>query len=408
MSTVQEQEGKRGGMADTPQALAGIKIVDASRLLPGALCTQMLADLGADVIKIEEPGRGDYQRAFPPINEKDSGTFLLCNRNKRSLTLNLKTDAGKRVFMELTDRADVVVEGFRPGVMQRLGLGYDVLSRRNERLIYCAISGFGQDGPYRQVPGHDLNYMGLLGALQMFGKRGGGPAVPGTLIADIGGGTLMGVFGILAAVVARQATGRGQMVDVSMFDGALSFLAYHAAEPLFGGHEPRGGEYRNLGGAPCYSVYRCLDGEHLALAAFEEHFWAGFCKCMGLEHWLAHQWPQGSIRDAQERELAALFATRTRDDWCAYLGDKDLPVTPVNSMREAFEDPHFKARKLLMHMDHPVEGRIPQLGFPVKFSDTPGQLRRPPPALGEHSREILEELGYGGAAIDDMRKQHVI
>jgi len=385
-----------------PQALAGIRIIDASRLLPGALCTQMLADLGADVIKIEAPGGGDYQRGFAPINRQDSGTFLLCNRNKRSLTLNLKSPVGKQVFMQLAERADIVLEGFRPGVMRRLGLDYDVLSARNPRLIYCAISGFGQDGPYRNLPGHDLNYMGLLGALQMFG-RGGAPAVPGTLVADIGGGSLMGVFGILAALVARQATGRGQMVDVSMFDGAQSFLAYHAAEPLFAGREPHGGEYMNLGGAPCYNVYRCQDGRYLALAAFEEHFWQRFCDVTGLAQWKDQQWPEGLARDAQRQALAALFATRTRDDWCRVLADHDLPVTPVNTMGEALADPQVAARGLVQHMEHPVEGTIPQLGFPVKFSDTPGRLRRPPPMLGEHSEEILAELGYDAAAIDQMR-----
>ncbi|MBV7483218.1 CaiB/BaiF CoA-transferase family protein [Bordetella sp. BOR01] len=390
-----------------PQALAGIRIVDASRLLPGALCTQMLADLGADVIKVEAPGRGDYQRDFAPINRQDSGTFLLCNRNKRSLTLNLKSQAGKQVFMAMADRADVVLEGFRPGVMQRLGLDYEALSARNPRLIYCAISGFGQDGPYKHLPGHDLNYMGLQGALQMFG-RGGRPAVPGTLVADIGGGSLMGVFGILAAIVARQTTGRGQMVDVSMFDGAQSFLAYHAAEPLFAGREPHGGEYLNLGGAPCYNVYRCQDGNYLALAAFEEHFWMRFCEVTGLVQWKDQQWPEGQARDAQQQSLAALFTSRTRDEWCRFLAGHDLPVTPVNTMGEALADPHVTARGLIQHMDHPVEGTIPQLGFPVKFSDTPGQLRRPPPTLGEHSNEILAELGYDAAAIDHMRASGVV
>jgi len=389
------------------QALDGIRILDASRLLPGALCTQMLADLGADVIKIEIPGRGDDQRAFAPIHRQDSGTFLLCNRNKRSLTLNLKAAAGKDVFLALADRADVVLESFRPGVMQRLGLDYAVLSARNPRLVYCAISGFGQDGPYKHLPGHDLNYMGLLGALHMFG-RGGRPAVPGALIADVGGGSLMGVFGILAALMARQTTGRGQMVDVSMFDGAQAFLAYHAAELLFAGREPLGGEYLNLGGAPCYNVYLCQDGKYLTLAAFEAHFWARFCDATGLTQWKAHQWPEGQLRAAQQQSLAALFATRSRDDWCQHLAQHDLPVTPVNSMAEAVRDPHWIARDLSPSMQHPVEGTIPQLGFPVKFSDTPGRLHRPPPTLGEHSDEILADLGYDAAAITDMRASGVV
>ena len=215
-----------GSVKHTPGALDGLKVLDASRLLPAALCTQMLADLGAEVLKVEEPGRGDYQRSFPPMGKVDSGTFLLCNRNKESMTLNLKSTDGKEIFKRLAAQADVVVEGFRPGVMKRLGLDYETLKAINPRLIYCAVSGFGQDGPYKLVAGHDLNYMGIIGALPLFGKAGEGPMVPGLLTADIGGGSLMAAYGILAAVVARQASGVGQMVDVSMMDGAMSFLTY--------------------------------------------------------------------------------------------------------------------------------------------------------------------------------------
>ena len=404
-TTWQQQPASSGAPAG---ALAGIRVLDVSRLLPGALCTQMLADLGADVIKVEQPGRGDYQREFPPHGIKDSGTFLLCNRNKRSLSLNLKSKEGQAIFLQLAAEADVLVEGFRPGVMDRLGLGYEALHNTHPSLVYCAISGFGQTGPYRHVPGHDLNYMGLLGALHLFGKRGGGPAVPGTLIADIGGGSLMGVVGILAALMARRTTGKGQMVDVSMFDGALSFLAYHAAEALFAGVQPQGGEYRNLGGAPCYNVYACADGAHVALAAFEEHFWQRFCDATGLQEWTTHQWPEGELRDRQEAALQALFLSRTANDWCQFFADQDLPVTPVHTMKQAFDDPHFQARGLLFHMEHPVEGRIPQLGFPVKFSDTPASTVRPPPGLGEHTQEILVGLGYDRTAIEALRKDGAI
>lgn len=389
-------------------ALSGVRILDVSRLLPGALCSQMLADLGASVIKVEQPGRGDYQREFPPLGVKDSGTFLLCNRNKRSLTLNLKSEEGRAIFLRLASEADVLIEGFRPGVMDRLGLGYEALRELNPGLIYCAISGFGQSGPYRHVPGHDLNYMGLLGALPMFSKRGGPPAVPGTLIADIGGGTLMGVVGILAALMARQAHGKGQMVDVSMFDGAFTFLAYHAAEPLFSGLQPRGGEYRNLGGAPCYNVYECADGQYVALAAFETHFWENFCELTGLQEWKEQQWPEGEIRDSQEAALKTLFLRKPADEWCQYFAEHDLPVTRVHSMESAFSDPHFKARELLFHVDHPVEGRIPQLGFPIKLSETPATVTSPPPSLGEHTDDILAALGYDAEAISTLRSNGAI
>ncbi len=379
-------------------ALSGLKILDASRLLPAALCTQMLGDLGADVLKVEEPGRGDYQRSFPPMGKADSGTFLLCNRNKRSMTLNLKHEEGKRIFRELAAQADVVVEGFRPGVMERLGLSYDALKAINPRLIYCAISGYGQDGPYRRVAGHDLNYMGVIGALPLFGKAGEGPMVPGLLAADIGA-SLCGAWGILAAVLARQNTGEGQFVDVSMMDAAVSFLTYHAAEPLFGDVEPRGGEYRNTGGAPCYGIFRCADGHYVTLGALEDHFWVRFCDLAGVPQIKDDPFPEGEAREAQFRLLEDVFRQRTRQQWVDLFFANDIPGGPVNTMREAFDDPHMRARQMLLHVDHPVEGRIPQLGFPVKFSGTPARIDAPPPSLGQHTADILRALGYDDARI---------
>ena len=390
-----------------PQALPGLKILDASRLLPAALCTQMLADLGAEVLKVEEPGRGDYQRTFPPMGKVDSGTFLLCNRNKQSITLNLKSEEGKAVFKKLAAEADVVVEGFRPGVMKRLGLDYETLKAINPRLIYCAVSGFGQDGPYKMVAGHDLNYMGIIGALPLFGMAGGPPMVPGLLTADIGGGSLMAAYGILAALLARQATGQGQLVDVSMMDGAMSFIAYHASEPLFGDIDPKGGEYRNTGGAPCYSIFRCKDGNYVTLGALEEHFWERFCDAAGVPELKTDQFPDGEARSRQFEQLDHVFEQRTRAQWVDLFFKHDIPGGPVNTMREAFEDPHVKAREMVMHVDHPVEGRIPQLGFPVKFSGTPGRITSPPPTLGQHTNAVLERLGYSSEQIAAMAKNGV-
>ncbi|NYZ14396.1 CoA transferase [Azospirillum sp. RWY-5-1] len=389
-------------------ALAGLVVLDLTRLLPGAFCTQLLADLGAEVIKIEEPGRGDYNREFPPLATKESGSFLLLNRNKKSVTLNLKTAEGKAVLHQLAAKADILIESFRPGVMDRLGVGYGALSAINERLIYCAISGFGQDGPYARTPGHDLNYMALAGALQLFGKAGEGPIVPGLSIADQGGGSLMAAFGMLAAVLARQHTGKGQFVDVSMTDGLVSWLPYHAADYLFAGVEPKGGERRFLGQAPCYNVFRCADGRHITLGLIEEVFWHRFCDVVGLEDLKGQQWPEGHAAEAQMARVADLMAGRTRDEWMALLGPADLPVAPVNTMREAFDDPQLRHRGMLTEMDHPVEGRIPQLGFPIKFSGTPGRLRAPPPQLGEHTAEVLRGLGYGDADIDALRDAKVV
>jgi crotonobetainyl-CoA:carnitine CoA-transferase CaiB-like acyl-CoA transferase len=314
------------------------------------------------------------------------------------MTLNLKHEEGKMIFRELAAQSDVVVEGFRPGVMDRLGLGYEELMKINPRLVYCAISGYGQDGPYRRVAGHDLNYLGVIGALPLFGKAGEGPMVPGLLAADIGA-SMIGAWGILAAVLARQNTGEGQFVDVSMMDAAVAFLTYHAAEPLFGSVEPKGGEYRNTGGAPCYGIFRCKDGHYVTLGALEDHFWARFCDLAGVPQLKQDQFPEGDARESQFRLMEDVFRQRTRQEWVDLFFANDIPGGPVNTMREAFDDPHMRARQMLLHVDHPIEGRIPQLGFPVKFSGTPASINSPPPSLGQHTGDVLSALGYDAARI---------
>lgn len=394
--------------APMTQALEGLKVLDLTRLLPGAFCSLLLADYGAEVTKIEQPGAGDYNRAFPPLNVKESGSFLLLNRNKKSVTLDLKSQRGKEIFLRMIDDADIVLEGFRPGVMDRLELQYEKLAERNPRIIYCAISGYGQDGPMREVSGHDLNYMALTGALQLFGQAGGSPIVPGLSIADVGGGSLMAAFGILTAVIARQSSDRGQFIDISMMDGLVSWLAYHAADFLFAGIEPKGGERPFIGEAPCYNVYSCADEKHLALGIIEEHFWTRFCDEVQRPDLKDKQWPTGDAARHQFTELSAIFQTDDRDSWVRRLMEADVPVSPVNSMEDAFKDPQMLHRQMLLHLDHPVEGRIPQLGFPVKFSQTPGRIKSPPPLLGEHTEEVLRELGYDAETIADFQERGVV
>ncbi len=389
-------------------ALQGITVLDLTRLLPGAFCSQLMADLGAEVIKIEQLDGGDYNRAFPPLAKKESGSFLLLNRNKKSLALNLKSDEGKKIFKELVAKADVVLEGFRPGVMERLGLSYESLSQTNPMLVYCAISGYGQDGPLRLAPGHDLNYLAMAGALQLFGKAGEDPIVPGLSIADVGGGSLMASTGILAALISRGKTGRGQFVDISMFDGAVAWLPYHGADHLFGGIEPRGGETRFIGQAACYNVYRCADGRHLALGIIEDHFWHRFCDAVGLSDLKADQWPTGERAETQKRRLQSLFASQSRDAWLEQLAPADIPLSAVYDMQEAFSQPHFRHRQMMLEVEHPVEGTVPQLGFPIKLSDTPASIRTPPPLLGQHTAEILEGMGYTQADIDRLQQGGVV
>ena len=368
----------------------------------------MLADLGAEVIKVEQPGTGDDQRAFPPLGVQESGSFMLCNRNKRSVTVDLKNPKGKEIVRRLARTADVLIEGFRPGVMQRLGFGYEALAALNEQLVYCSLSGYGQDGPYRLVPGHDMNYLGTVGMMQLFARPGSGPVVPGPLVADLGGGTLMAVFGILAALFARGSTGKGQLVDVSMTDGMMAFMTSHAAEWLFARREPAGGEYFNTGGAAAYNVYRGADGRWFTLGIIERHFWERLRTVLGRPDLPDDPLAEGTEGERARAVLTEVFASRPAAEWIVLLRENDLPVGPINTLQEAFSDPQIGARDMLQWVNHPVEGRIPQIGFPVKFSDTPGEIRRPPPMLGEHTEEILAELGYDEDDIAQLRATNAI
>lgn len=383
-------------------ALAGLRVLELSRYLPGGLASQMLGDLGADVIKIEQPIVGDPMRRFPPMGKKDSAAFLMGNRNKRSVTINLKTAEGQKIVQELAVKADIVIEGFRPGVADRLGVGYDTLSAANAGLIYCSISGYGQTGPYRDMPGHDMNYVGLSGILNLINRPETGPLVPGALIADVGGGTLTALYGILAAVISRTQTKRGQFIDVSMTDGTLNFIHSHAPEALMGGTEPTGGVNRIAGGAAAYNVYRCADDHYFTLGIIEQNFWDRLRGLVGDDSLPSEPFPSGSNQQVIKEKLAAVFATRPRNEWLAILVANDIPAAAIHSVSEAFADPQAQEREMLQYVDHPVEGRIPQIGFPVKFSETPGRILRAPPTLGQHTREVLSELGYPGVEIDSL------
>ena len=395
-------------MKDDISALGGIRILELSRLLPGGLATQMLGDLGADVIKVEQPGIGDYTRAFPPMGKQDSGFFLVGNRNKRSITVDLKSGPGKEIVHRLAKECDVVVEGFRPGVADRLGVGYEALKKINPGIIYCSISGFGQTGPYRDIPGHDMNYLGITGMLQLTSRPGMGPQVPGPLIADIGGGTMMAVFGILAALIARQKTGKGQFVDVSMTDGSMHFMHSHASHYLVAGEEPMGGVHRVAGGSMPYNIYHCADGKYLTLGIIEDHFWQRLRKTLRRDDLPEDPFPPREEMERAKTILTEIFLSKARDEWVKILWENDLPAGPVNSFAEAFSDPQMMAREMLLHVDHPVEGKIPQIGFPVKFSETPGKITRHPPVLGEHTDEILQSLGYSAEEIDSLKKEKTV
>lgn len=379
----------------TQMALKGIRVLDLSRLLPGPFCTLLMADLGAEVIKVEEPGKGDYSRHYRMNIEGVGINFLALNRGKKSVTLNLKHPTGVEILKKLAKEADVLLESFRPGVMDRLGVGYSVLSEINYRLIYCSLTGYGQTGPYKNYPGHDLNYMGYAGASSLTGKRDGELCIPGLQIADIGGGAMMAAFAVLAALIAREKTGKGQYLDVAMMDGVVFWMGIHFANALNGGEAPQAGEMRLNGGQINYNIYQTKDNKYVTLGALEDKFWRNFCKLVNRPDLADKANAQGAERDKLEEELRTLFKTRTQKEWLELLAHEDVCFGPVNNVFEAYHDPQLKERKMFVEVPLPhSQRRMIQVAHPIKYSDTPARSDNPPPLLGEHNKEIYSALGY--------------
>jgi alpha-methylacyl-CoA racemase len=392
--------------------LEGLRVVDLTRLLPGGFCSLLLSDFGADVIKVEDTGMGDYVRWAPPYYEGPNQTsrsalFLALNRGKRSVRVDLKSEDGKEVLLRLARDADVVLESFRPGVLDRLGVGYERLRAENPRLVYCAITGYGQDGPNRDRSGHDTNYLGLNGLLALTGEPGGPPIQSGAQIADIGGGALMAVIGILMALHEREGSGEGQVVDCSMFDGSLSWLAMVAAETFASGRSPRRGEVQLAGALTCYRPYRCADG-YVALGALEPKFWAAFCRGVGREDLLAGAFDPP--RSDTHRAVEEIFASRTREEWQAFASEHDCCLEPVLELDEALESDLVRARQMVVELAQPGAGEpVRLLGLPIKLSRTPGDASRAPgPALGEHTEEVLRSIGYAVDEIAALRQSGAV
>jgi alpha-methylacyl-CoA racemase len=385
-------------------ALSDIKVLDLSRLLPGGFCSLLLADFGADVLKVEDTGMGDYVRWSPPYHEgaddsAKSAPFLSLNRGKRSVRLNLKEEAGREVLLRLVREHDVLLESFRPGVMERLGVGYERLREENPRLVYCAITGYGQDGPYTARSGHDMNYLGLNGLLGLSGEAGGPPVQAAGQIADLGGGALMAAFGILAALRERERSGEGQLVDVSMFDGSLAWLGMVAARYLADGKRPARGQLELAGSLLCYRPYECADG-WVTLGALEPKFWQAWCRGVGREDLIEKQFEgPGSQTHA---EVEAVFRERTRDEWREFASEHDCCLEPVLDLHEALDSELVRAREMVVEIDQPGTAGVRLLGVPVKLSRTPGAPAGPGPALGEHTREVLGALGYSGEEIGSL------
>ncbi|CAN5453278.1 CaiB/BaiF CoA-transferase family protein [soil metagenome] len=378
-------------------ALSDVRVLDLSRLLPGGFCSLLLADFGAEVLKVEDTGMGDYVRWAPPHHdgvEQSAGSalFLALNRGKRSIRVNLKEERGREVLLALVKEHDVLLESFRPGVMDRLGVGYERLREESPGLVYCAISGYGQDCPYRDRAGHDMNYLGLVGLLGLTGETDGPPIQAAGQIADLCGGALMAAFGILAALRERERSGFGQLVDVSMADGALSWLAMVAARHFADGTVPRRGGLELAGAYVCYRPYACKDG-WVTLGALEPKFWQAWCAGVGREDLVERQFdpPESQTRTEVER----VFGERTRDEWQRFASENDCCLEPVLDLDEALDSELVRAREMVVELDQPGADRpVRLLGNPVKMSRTPADPRRPGPALGADTAAVLAALGY--------------
>ncbi|HEV2218731.1 MAG TPA: CaiB/BaiF CoA-transferase family protein [Candidatus Dormibacteraeota bacterium] len=380
--------------------LSGLRILDLTRLLPGAFCTMLLADMGADVVKIEEPGTGDYMRWTPPLIDGQSALFNALNRNKRSVTLNLKTGEGRDLLLKLVDGAAVLLEGNRPGVMDRLGAGWDVLHARNPRLVVCSITGYGQDGPFASRAGHDINYTATAGVLGLNGEAGRAPVPLSVQVGDIAGGGLQPAVSILAALLAVERGGEGRWIDVSMTDGSLSFLALALAQAGAGEDIVRGMQ-RLSGRYACYRVYECKGGGYYSVGALEPKFWAALCGALGKPELVELQFAEGSRQQAIHRQLETIFSTRTRDEWVPVLAPLDACCEPVLALHEVAGHPQIAARRLIDERATGVELR------PAVVMRQ-GWRRMDPPGLGEHTAEVLAEVGVDASDLKELRGSGVV
>jgi crotonobetainyl-CoA:carnitine CoA-transferase CaiB-like acyl-CoA transferase len=387
--------------------LSHLRVLDLTRLLPGGFCTLLLADLGADVIKVEEPSKGDYIRWMPPMAGDVSAGHLALNRGKRAITLNLKAPDGVEVFKRLTRDADVVIESFRPGVMDRLGVGYEALSTINPRIVYCAITGYGQDGPYRDRAGHDINYIGFAGVLDIIGEQHGPPVDPGVQIGDVGGGASMAAIGILAALAEREQTGHGRFVDISMTDGAFSWLSFHGAAYALSGQIPKRGQMRLSGEYACYRVYECGDGRYVTVGSLEPQFWGALCNALDVPELIEKQFADHPEQQQVIDRIQEILMMKSRDEWVDALADLDACFGPVKDMREAFDDPQLRARGMVTTVPTPA-GPVPAIGNPVRLVGAEQTELRGAPGFGEHTDEVLAGAGYTPDEIAKLRAAGVI
>lgn len=396
-------------------ALEKIRILELTPLAPGQFCTMILGDFGAQVIKIESPA-GKLGLELKGEESRKEAAYFPLDRNKKSIVLNLKSEAGRQIFYRLSKKADVIVEGFRPGVVKRLGIDYETISKLNPGIIYCSLSGYGQNGPYRDFPGHDINYISMTGLLSLIGPSDGPPVIPMNFIADFASASLYGVIGILLALVARNETGRGQYVDVAFTDGVISLETFLTTQYFLQGIVPKRGETVLHGAYPYYGVYETKDGKYISIGCVEPHFWERFCRLLGKEEYIPYcvsmehffQKPQDPKWQEISSYLRQTFLTRTRDEWFELLSKNDIPVGKVYTLDEALADPQVLERRMVVEIEHPRFGKVKQVGIAPKLSGTPGKVRDFTPLVGENTEEILLELGYSQQEIERLRREGAI
>jgi crotonobetainyl-CoA:carnitine CoA-transferase CaiB-like acyl-CoA transferase len=391
---------RKGAKSRPP--LAGVRVLDLSRALAGPFCTMMLADLGADVVKVEPPGKGDETRAWgPPFVNGESAYFMSVNRNKRSIVIDLKSKDGVEVLKRLAKKADVLVENFRPGTMEKLGVGYSAIKKVNPRIIYCAISGFGQTGPYKDRAGYDLVIFAESGQMSITGEEGRPPVKAGVAVSDIGAG-MYGAFAVVSSLLGRSATGKGDFVDVSLFEGQISWLTYQAGNYFATGKDPvrLGSAHPTI--AP-YQAFRARDG-YFVIAVGNDELWGAFCRTIRREELtkdsrFATNPDRVRNRLALEAILSGVFAQGVAADWLSKLRKAGVPCGAINSLSQVFADPQVASRKVVLETSHKKAGKIKQLSMPFKMDAHPFRIQRPPPVLGEHTREVLKEAGYSKAEV---------
>lgn len=383
--------------------LESVRVLDLTRLLPGPYCTMLLADFGAEVIKIEDPLLGDYIRWQEPRLDESSAVFHSLNRNKKSISLNLKATEGKEIFCEMARSADVVIESFRPGVMKRLGLGYENLKEFNPELIYCALTGFGQNGPYAESAGHDLNFLAYSGLLSIFKAKNDRPSIPSLQIGDLCGGALPATVGILLALLEREKSGSGQFVDIAMLDGLISLMQTSLPDYLASGKISGKEELPLSGGKACYEVYETRDGQYLAVAALEKKFWEVFCNVIGREDLINRHHAPLKVQNHMKAEIQSVIEKRPLCDWMERFKGIDACVSPVSTIDSIVENPQVQAREMIQYFLG-----IHHIGVPIKLSKTPGGIRTKAPHLGQHTDEYLMEIGISKEEIVQLRKKKVI